>query len=288
VGKRAKPLDDFWNLSLQKLFQQLQATPAGLSADEASRRLRLYGPNSVAPESRFVLLVSFFRFFANPLVIILVAAAGVSFALGEHIGAAIIIAIVVFSVLLNFLMEFQAHHAVDEIRKQIAITAIVIRDGREQELPVADLMPGDVIRLKAGDLVPADARLLTVKDLQVRESALTGKSLPVEKTVIELSDHKHGIADASNSVFLGTSVQTGIGTAVIVRTGKDTACGEIAWRLAKRPPETEFARGTRHFGMMLTRVTLMLVLFVLLVNIVFHRPVLESFLCDRACRRHDA
>ena len=278
MGKRAKPLDDFWNLSLQELFQQLQATPAGLSADEASRRLRLYGPNSLAPKSRFVLLVSFFRFFANPLVVILVAAAGVSFALGEHIGAAIIIAIVVFSVLLNFLMEFQAHHAVDEIRKQIAITAIVIRDGREQELPVADLMPGDVIRLKAGDLVPADARLLTVKDLQVRESALTGESLPVEKTVIELSDHKHGIADASNSVFLGTSVQTGIGTAVIVRTGKDTACGEIARHLAKRPPETEFARGTRHFGMMLTKVTLMLVLFVLLVNIIFHRPVLESFL----------
>jgi magnesium-transporting ATPase (P-type) len=173
-------------------FNKLQATPAGLSADEASRRLRLYGPNTLAPESRFVLLVSFFRFFANPLVIILVVAAGVSFALGEHIGAAIIIAIVVFSVLLNFLMEFQAHHAVDEIRKQIAITAIVIRDGREQELPVTDLVAGDVIRLKAGDLVPADARLLTVKDLQVRESALTGESLRVEKTAIELSDDKHG------------------------------------------------------------------------------------------------
>ena len=278
MGKSARPLDDFWDLSLQEVFQQLQATPAGLTADEASRRLRLYGPNSLAPESRFVLLMSFFRFFANPLVIILVAAAGVSFALGEHIGAAIIIAIVLFSVLLNFLMEFQAHHAVDEIRKQIAITAIVIREGREQELPVADLVPGDVIRLKAGDLVPADARLLNVKDLQVRESALTGESLPVEKTAIELSGEKHGIADASNSVFLGTSVQTGIGTAVIVRTGRDTACGEIARRLAKRAPETEFARGTRHFGMMLTRVTLLLVLFVLLVNIVFHRPVLESFL----------
>ena len=278
MGKRAKPLDHFWDLPLQEVLQQLQATPAGLTADEAGQRLRVYGPNSLAPESRFVLLISFFSFFANPLVIILIAAASVSFALGEHVGAAIIIAIVVFSVLLNFLMEFQAHHAVDEIRKQIAITAIVIRDGREQELPVADLVPGDVIRLKAGDLVPADARLLNVKDLQVRESALTGESLPVEKTAIELSDEKHGIADASNSVFLGTSVQTGIGTAVIVRTGRDTACGEIARRLAKRPPETEFARGTRHFGMMLTRVTLMLVLFVLLVNIIFHRPVLESFL----------
>ena len=99
--------------------------------------------------------------------------------------------------------------------------------------------------------------------------------LPVEKTVADLPKEKHGVADASNSVFLGTAVQTGIGTAVIVCTGKDTACGEIANRLAMRPPETEFGRGIRRFGMMLTWVTMLLVLFVLLVNIIFHRPVLS-------------
>jgi P-type Mg2+ transporter len=271
-------LEDFWDRPLQELFQQLQATPAGLTTEEASRRLRLYGPNSLVRESRFAALFSFFGFFANPLVIILVVASGVSLALGEHVGGLIIIAIVLFSVLLNFLMEFQARHAVEEIQKQIAITAAVVRDGKEQQLPVAELVPGDIVRLKAGDLVPADARLLEVKDLHLRESVLTGESLPVEKTAIDLSKEKHGVADASNSVFLGTAVQTGIGTAVIVCTGKDTACGEIAQRLAMRPPETEFARGVRHFGMMLTWVTILLVLFVLLVNIIFHRPVLESFL----------
>ena len=143
--------------------------------------MRLYGPNSLVRESRFAALFSFFGFFANPLVIILVVASGVSLALGEHVGGLIIIAIVVFSVLLNFLMEFQARHAVEEIQKQIAITAAVMRDGREQQLPVAELVPGDIVRLKAGDLVPADARLLEVKDLHVRESVLTGESLPVEK-----------------------------------------------------------------------------------------------------------
>jgi len=270
--------EDFWDRPLQELFQQLQATAAGLTTEEASRRLRLYGPNSLVRESRFAALFSFFGFFTNPLVIILVVASGVSLALGEHVGGLIIIAIVLFSVLLNFLMEFQARHAVEEIQKQIAITAAVMRDGREEQLPVAELVPGDIVRLKAGDLVPADARLLDVKDLHVRESVLTGESLPVEKTMSDLSKEKHGVADASNSVFLGTAVQTGIGTAVIVRTGKDTACGEIAQRLAMRPPETEFARGVRHFGMMLTWVTMLLVLFVLLVNIIFHRPVLESFL----------
>jgi Mg2+-importing ATPase len=278
VGKPANSAEGFWDRPLHELFELLPATPAGLTTEEARRRLRLYGPNSMVHESRFAALLSFFGFFRNPLVVILIIASGVSLALGEHVGGLIILAIVLFSVLLNFLMEFQARHAVEDIQKQIALTAAVVRDGREQELPIAELVPGDVVRLNAGDLVPADARLLEVKDLHVRESVLTGESLPVEKTVADLPKEKHGVADASNSVFLGTAVQTGIGTAVIVRTGKDTACGEIANRLAMRPPETEFGRGIRQFGMMLTWVTMGLVLFVLLVNIIFHRPVLESFL----------
>jgi len=183
---------------------------------------------------------------------------------------------VLLSVLPNFIMESQAQHAVEEIRKQVATTAAVVRDGRPQEMPVADLVLGDVIHLNAGDLVPADARLLSVKDLQVRESALTGESLCVEKTCGDLPAGKHGVADASNCVFMGTAVQTGIGTAVIACTGRNTAFGEIAQRLATRPPETEFGRGIRHFGMMITRVIMLLVLFVLLVNIAFHRPILRS------------
>ncbi len=278
MRKQTSSFEGFWDRPLQELFQQLGATPAGLTAEEAGRRLRLYGPNSLVRESRFAALFSFFGFFANPLVIILVVASGVSLALGEQVGGLIIIAIVLFSVVLNFSMEFQARHAVEGIQRQIAITASVVRDGREQELPTAELVVGDIIRLNAGDLVPADARLLDVKDLHVRESVLTGESLPVEKMATDLSKEKHGVADASNSVFLGTAVQTGIGTALIVCTGKDTACGEIAHRLAMRPPETEFGRGVGRFGMMLTWVTMLLVLFVLLVNIVFHRPVLESFL----------
>jgi P-type Mg2+ transporter len=278
MGRRTGSLEGFWDRPLQELFQLLQATPAGLATDEATRRLRLYGTNSLVQESRFAPLLSFLGFFINPLVIILVIASGVSLALGEHVGGLIILAIVLFSVLLNFLMEFQARHAVEEIQKQVATTAAVMRDGREQELPIAGLVPGDIIRLKAGDLVPADARLLDGRDLHVRESVLTGESLPVEKAAADLAKGKHGIADACNSVFLGTAVQTGIGTAVIVCTGKDTACGEIAQRLAMRPPETEFDRGIRHFGMMLTWVTILLVFFVLLVNIIFHRPILESFL----------
>jgi len=278
MSTRVTLAKDFWDEPLRDLFQTLEATPAGLTSDEARRRLRLYGPNTFAQDSRFAALFNFLRLASNPLVIILVLASTVSIVLGDPIGGLIIISIVLLSVLLNFFMEFQARHAVEKIQKQVATTAAVIRDGREQELLIAELVPGDIIRLNAGDLVPADARLLKETDLQVRESALTGESLPVEKSADDLPSAKHGIADASNSVFLGTAVQTGIGTAVIVCTGRDTAFGEIAKHLATQPPETEFARGIRHFGIMLTWITMLLVLFVLLVNIILHRPLLESFL----------
>ena len=278
MGKAKSPFEGFWDRPLSDLLQQLPATPVGLTTDEATRRLRQYGPNSLVQKSRFATLFYVFRLFSNPLVIILLVASGISIGLGDPVGGSIIIAIVLLSVLLNFFMEFQARHAVEEIQKQVATTAAVLRDGREQELPVAVLVPGDVVHLHAGDLVPADARLLDVKDLHVRESALTGESLPVEKAAADLPAGKHGVADASNSVFLGTAVQTGIGAAVICCTGRDTSLGEIAQRLSTRPPETEFGRGIRHFGIMITYVTMSLVLFVLLVNLILHRPLLESFL----------
>ena len=120
----------------------LQATPAGLTGREAKQRLRLYGPNSMVQESRFAGLLTFLRLFANPLVVILLIASSISLGLGDQVGGLIIIAIVLLSVLLNFFMEFQARHAVEEIRKQVAITAAVMRDGREQELPIAELVPG--------------------------------------------------------------------------------------------------------------------------------------------------
>src|SRR5581483_8255275 len=269
---------DFWDQPAQELLNLLQASPTGLSTEEAERRLDRIGPNAIVTEPRFAALLNLLRFLLNPLVVILLAASGISLALGDPVGGLIIIGIVLLSVLLNFLMEFQAQHAVEEIRKQVATTAAVVRDGQQRELDIARLVPGDVIRLNAGDLVPADARLLEVKDLQVRESALTGESLPVEKSKDDLPPGTHSIAEARNCVFMGTAVQTGIGTAVVVHTGRQTAFGEIAQRLAKRPPESEFARGIRRFGIMITRVIMLLVLFVLLVNIAFHRPVLESFL----------
>ena len=221
MSKQDKKLDRFWNMPLQDLLGLLEATPGGLGSAEARQRLRVHGPNSLEKESRFAALLGFLRFFANPLVLILLAASSISIMLRDPVGGSIIIAIVLLSVVVNFYVEFQARHAVEDIRKQVATTAAVLRDGRELELPIAALVPGDIVRLNAGDLAPADARLLDAKDMHVRESALTGESLAVDKTANDLPEGQHSIADASNSVFLGTAVQTGMGVAVIVRTGKE-------------------------------------------------------------------
>ena len=176
MSKPEKTLDRFCDMPLRNLLGLLEATPAGLSSEEAKQRLRLHGPNSPVKESRFAVLLGFLRFFANPLVIILLAASAISIVLRDPVGGSIIIAIVLLSVIANFYVEFQARHAVEDIRKQVATTATVLRDGHERELPIADLVPGDIVRLNAGDLAPADARLLEARDLHVRESALTGES----------------------------------------------------------------------------------------------------------------
>jgi len=260
---------NFWDVPLPELLRKLQATPQGLSREEAEQRLHQYGPNSLVRETRFALLGELLRLFTNPLVAILIIASIISYALGDHTSAVIIIAIVVMSIIMNFYQEYQANHAVEALRKQVATTAAVIRDGQEQEFPVSALVPGDIIRLNAGDLVPADCRLLEEKDLHVREAALTGESLPVEKEAHDLTGGSHSLNDADNSVFLGTAVQTGIATAVVVHTGTKTAYGAIAARLAARAPETEFDRGIRQFGLLVTRIILLLVLFVFLFNLFF-------------------
>ena len=250
-------------------------TTSGLTQVEAKRRLAQYGHNEPAPARRTAPLVQLLLLLANPLAIILLVASGISAALGEVLNASIIIAMVLFSVALNFIQTYRSQKAVDSIRKEVAPTANVLRDNQWIEVPRREIVPGDVIKLAAGDLVPADAELLQTRDLHVQQAALTGESLPVAKTTN--SDSPDSEND-SHKVFLGTSVVSGTATAHVTATGKNTVFGDIATRLAKRAPETEFERGTRRFGFLIMRTTLFLVLFVLLISVLFHRPLLESLL----------
>jgi Mg2+-importing ATPase len=270
--------EPFWGVPLGELLEQLHTSPQGLTADEARRRLSVYGPNEPPRAERRSLVLELVTLLANPLVLILLAASAVSAVLGEAVNAGLIVLIVGLSMLLDAVQMYRSQRAVERLREALAVTATVLRDGAWVEVPLAQVVPGDVVRLSAGDLVPADGRLIEARDLSVDQAALTGESLPVAKEVEEAPPGGRTLADARGAVFLGASVVSGTGIAVVVCTGRATAYGQIAARLRARPPETEFERGMRRFGLLIMRTTLLLVLFVFLVNALFRRDPLESFL----------
>ena len=252
-------------------------TGAGLSTTEARLRLSKIGPNEPVSARRTSGLVQILFLFINPLAIILLVASAISAAVGEVINAIIIALMVLLSAALNFIQTYRSQRAVERIRKEVAPTATVLRDGNWSEIPRRELVPGDVIKLTAGDLVPADGWLFEVRDLHVQQAALTGESLPVEKEAVDLKAISPDTSD-DHKVFLGTSVVSGTGTVLVTVTGKSTVFGDIATRLATKPPETEFERGTRQFGLLIMKTTILLVLFVLLVSVVLHHNFLESLL----------
>ena len=207
----------------------------GLTSQEARRLLDQIGPNEPAPARRSSPVIQILVLFANPLAIILIIASIVSAFVGEPLNAIIIIAMVVLSVAINFVQTYRSEQAVTRLRQQVAPTATVMRDGNWVELPRREIVPGDLIRLEAGDLVPADCRLVSGKDLHVNQAALTGESLPAEKEAGETNSAAEPSVDARNLVFLGTSVVSGTATALVVATGPKTKFGDIAARLAARP-----------------------------------------------------
>jgi Mg2+-importing ATPase len=207
---------------------------------------------------------------ANPLVLILLAASVLSAALGETANALLIGGMVLLSVTLNFFQTYRSHRAVERLAESVTPRASALRDGAWTEIPRRDLVVGDVIRLAAGDLVPADGRLLEAAHVYVQQAALTGESMPVEKSATG--------ADEEGRVFLGTSVVSGTATAAVTATGRATQLGDIAARLAARPPETEFERGTRRFGLLIMRTVVLLILFVLLMSVFRGRDPFESLL----------
>ena len=246
------------------------AGPNGLSSAEAAARLAAWGPNELAPPPRFQSLRQALSQLASPLVLILLAASIVSAAFGQAVSAVIIALMVVLSVALNFSQAYRSQKAAERLREQVAQTATAVRDGVARAVPVRELVPGDMIRLRAGDLVPADCRLEAAKDLFLNEAALTGESLPQEKHAVP--------AAADADIFRGTSVVSGVGAAVVVVTGAATQFGRIAASLVARAPETEFERGTRRFGYLIMQVVVFLVLFTFLVNALLRRDLLQSFL----------
>jgi Mg2+-importing ATPase len=248
----------------------------GLTSEEAQARLKQFGPNDPAPPKQHYAILDFLRLFLNPLTLILLVAAVISIFLGQAVDAGIIITIVFLSTTLDFVQSHKSQQAIEQLRQQVAPTATVLRDGKWQETPRSNVVPGDTVRLSAGDLVPADARLLESRDLYIQQAALTGESLPVEKQA--RGEEVSNRPDAENMVFLGTSVVSGTASALVVSTGAKTSFGDIAARLAAQPEQTAFDRGLKDFSLLLTRTVFFLVIFLLVVSLAKHRDPFQSLL----------
>ena len=263
---------------LADLFQRLHSTETGMKAADAAAVLETAGPNQIAAVEHASLAADFLGRFSNPLVLILLFAAAVSAFTGDVPSFVIIATIVLMSVILDVAQERQAQNAADRLRQQVSLSATALRDGKPVDVLATQIVPGDAVLLAAGDLVPADARLIESRDLYVDEALLTGEPYPAEKDAAPPTGAARASAFPPNLVFMGSSVVSGTAKVLVLATGRKAQLGSIASALQKPPPPTTFAMGIQKFGMMIVKATIFLVLFVVLVNILFHRPLLESFL----------
>jgi len=267
----------YWSLSAERLLAALRSSGDGLQQLEAEYRLKQYGLNALKIQRRATALGLFLNQFKSPLVLILIFATVVSAFLGEWIDAVIVLAVVIGSTLLGFVQEYRASNAVEKLRSQVTIKSNVRRAGQPQMLPSEQVVPGDVVLLSAGSLIPADGVVLEANDFFVKQAVLTGETFPMEKKAGTAAANA-SLAERSNCVFMGTSVSSGTAQVLIVETGKATMFGQIAERLSLRPPQTEFERGSQRFGYLLTQVMLVMVVVVLAVNIFLAKPPIDSLL----------
>ncbi len=252
--------------SSEELLRDLRTTPDGLTQQEAEKRARAVGPNEIAQERRQGWPVRLFKIIRNPLVILLATLAAVSFGTGDARAGTVIAAMVLLSVALRFLQEARADAAAAKLKAMIHVTATVVRDSRAREMPLRDLVPGDIINLSAGDMIPGDVRVLASKDLFVNQGSLTGESLPVEKLHDAETKTLSSPTELKNICFLGTSVQSGTATAVVVTTGIHTYLGSMAGSITGERTLTSFDQGLTRFTWLMIRFMAVMVPLVFLIN----------------------
>jgi Mg2+-importing ATPase len=244
----------------------VQSAPNGLAQSEAEQRLEKHGPNAVAAEEGHGRRELLIKALLNPLVILLAILAIVSLLTGDSRAAVVMTIMVILGVSLRFAQESRADSAAKKLRAMIKVTATVLRDGVSHEIPLAHLVPGDVISLAAGDMIPADIRLLTSKDLFVIQASLTGESMPVEKFDAPEPESRTSTLELKNICFLGTSVESGTGTAVVVATGESTYLGSLARAVVGQQVQTAFDKGVSRFTWLMIRFILVMVPLVFLIN----------------------
>lgn len=276
-----QPREAFWSIPSAEMLQRLESAPVGLTEREAQRRLSVYGSNLLKPKKRSDTLALLLSQFKSPIILILLFATGLSFFLHDHVNAVIILVIVLASGLLGFWQERGAADAVEKLLAIVQIKVPALRDGMEKKIPLEEIVPGDVVLVSAGDVIPGDCLVLESKTLYLDEATLTGETYPVGKSAIVV-DVETPLSQRKGVLWMGTHVVSGSGKALVINTGKQTEFGKVSERLKLRPQETEFERGVRRFGFFLMEVTLLLVITIFAVNAYLHRPILESFLFSLA------
>ena len=269
--------DAYWARPAEDMLRDLGVTAAGLTTAEAETRLKIHGLNLTAKSSSNTDFLLFLRQFKSPVTIMLLGASILSLFLGDHTDAIIIFVIVGISSMLGFWQEKSAGDAVKKLLSLVEIAATVLRDGKYQEIPLKNIVPGDIVQLNAGDIVPADCLLISSNELFTNEAAFTGESFPVEKNVGVIPAASQQAA-RTNMLFMGSNVISGAATALAVNTGLKSEFGHISEELKKAQHETDFEKGIRHLGYLLMQITTVMLVVIFFVNALMHKPVLESFL----------
>ncbi len=262
-----------------------QGECTGLQESQARERLAEQGPNELQASKRHSLVRRFIGRLANPLLLVLLVASAIAAFTGDALSFGLVAAVITASVVLDLVQEQRADRTIESLQQAVALRVRVRRDGQTVERPVRELVPGDVVELAAGSLVPADGTVLQATDFFVNQALLTGEAVPVEKHAARSGAQAQGDGDEAATalqsphvLYMGSSVVSGSALMRVDATGGRTEFGRMAASLQRPAPPTEFERGTRLFGMMLTRATVALVLAVLLLNVLYQRPLLESFL----------
>jgi Mg2+-importing ATPase len=250
----------------EELFRDLRTSLGGLTQAEAEERARMAGPNEVAQERKQSWITRVLKIIRNPLVILLTTLSAISYLTGDARAGTVMAGMVALSVGLRFWQEARADAAAEKLKAMIHVTATVVRDGAAREIPLRDLVPGDIIKLAAGDMIPGDVRLLSSKDLFVSQGSLTGESLPVEKFHDPETKEESSPTELNNTCFMGTSVESGTATAAVVTTGVQTYLGSMARSITGERVQTSFDQGLNRFTWLMMQFMVVMVPLVFLIN----------------------
>ena len=273
---------DYVGCTPESLFEKLETSKSGISEKEAKKRLEKYGHNEPARKKRRTILLQILSKFINPLVIVLLIIAGFSLFFGEKLSALLVVLMAMMSAFLSFIQEYRAGKEAEKLSEMVRATATVYRNGKPKEIKIREIVPGDIVDLFAGDMIPADLRIISCKDLFVNQASLTGESFPIEKFAEPLQPKANAVSELSNIAFMGSSVVSGTALGVVIKTGIATQFGELSRKLATMRIETSFDKGIRRFTWLMIRFMLIMVAVIFAVNALLKGNILDALLFSLA------